>query len=107
MSEGTVTKIESDRYTRIVAESVKKALTDRDFLMTMRFSSLYKDEEFDNAQIYTRWHFLFETGINQMKGYVERLKSVLATKKVEIMKQPDGLVQADARSRIHEILYDR
>ena len=73
-------KIESDRYTRVLAQTVAKAFTDPDFLMTMRFSSLYEAEEFDNALVFASWHFLLETGIAQMKDYVASLEENLVEK---------------------------
>lgn len=96
-----VTKIDSDRYTKIVANTVQKAFTDPDFLMTMRFSSLYKDEEFDNALAFSTWHFLFETGISQMKDYVAKLETVAKVEKDKILKQKDGQQQLD---RINELI---
>lgn len=77
-------KVESDRYTRAVAETVKDAFTDPDFLFTMRFSSLHEAEEFDNSQVWARWHFLFETGISQMKQKVEELNRIKNDPKVTI-----------------------
>lgn len=96
------TRIESDRYTRIVAESVKGAFLDKDFIMTMRFSSLYKDEEFDNALVFSTWHFLFETGIAQMKDYVIRLKDMMSEKKKETDEKKK--IPADQEQRIQELI---
>ena len=99
--EGQALKVESDRYTKVVATTVQRAFTDRDFLMTMRFSSLYKDEEFDNALAYSTWHFLLETGMAQMKDYVAKLESVVKLETNKILKQTDGQRQLE---RIQELI---
>ena len=102
MSDSPSVKVESDRYTRIIAETVQKYMTDRDFLMTLRGSSLYENEEFDNALVYSTWHFLFETGISQMKDHVASLKRVVAEKKNE--KDPKKQIPPEQLININKLI---
>jgi hypothetical protein len=64
----------------------------------MRFSELEQDEEFDNAGAFATWHLLFETGISQMKDYVQRLKITLNDKN-ESKKIPE-----DQKSNINSLI---
>jgi hypothetical protein len=94
-------KIESDRYTRVLAQTVAKAFTDPDFLMTMRFSSLYEAEEFDNALVFASWHFLLETGIAQMKDYVGGLEETFIEKGLN----PPYDIPLEQMFRIEELIW--
>lgn len=71
-------------------------------MMTMRFSSLYEAEEFDNALVFASWHFLFETGLAQMKDYVANLKDMVSEKG----KEPDEKkkIPADQLLRIQDLI---
>jgi len=69
--------------------------------MTMRFSSLYEAEEFDNALVFASWHFLLETGIAQMKDYVSSLDDTLVEKGLH----PPYDIPIDQMFRIEELIY--
>lgn len=68
----------------------------------MRFSSLYEAEEFDNALVFASWHFLFETGLAQMKDYVANLKDMVSAdaKQTELVKK----IPKDQLDRINDLV---
>lgn len=66
----------------------------------MRFSSLYEAEEFDNALVFASWHFLFETGLAQMKDYVASLEENLIEKGLN----PPYDIPVEQMIRIEELI---
>lgn len=85
-----------------MSETLSKILTDPNFLMTMRGSSIYEAEEFDNALVFASWHFLFETGLAQMKDYVANLKDMVSAN----TNEPDQKkkIPADQLDRINNLV---
>jgi len=68
--------------------------------MTMRFSSLYEAEEFDNALVFASWHFLLETGIAQMKDYVGGLEETF----IQQGLNPPYAIPIEQMFRIEELI---
>lgn len=69
MSEGI--RIESDRRTRIEAETIRAGFLDQGFINTMRFSELNGPEEYDNTHLYIDWRACFGFGMQQLSEWKE------------------------------------
>jgi hypothetical protein len=72
MSEGI--RIESDRRTRIEAETIRAGFLDQGFINTMRFSELNGPEEYDNTHLYIDWRACFGFGMQQLSEWKEWIK---------------------------------
>lgn len=85
-----------------MSQTLAKILTDPNFLMTMRGSSLYEAEEFDNALVFSSWHFLFETGLAQMKDYVANLRDMVSVNSRETDEKKK--IPIDQLKRINDLI---
>ena len=66
--------IESDRRTRVEADTIRAGFLDQGFINTMRFSELNGLEEYDNTHLYVDWHALFSFGLQQLFEWKEWIK---------------------------------